>query len=452
MGGGRRGIVLMITLWVLVILSSVALTYAYYTQLDLQMTTFAANSARARTLAKAGYYRACVYLRDDKLKDTDLLDNDDLVELDDDDINYIYDAMNEEWYSFWWEEEEPFRNISFEGETNWYEEDEITQSFMVNVEDEAGKININIAHQDLIKNLLIVTGVEEEYAKTVAAAIIDWRDSDTEPSEGGEEGDVDLEFGEKISEDTYYNPGQTIDGIQTEGPDYVTKNAPIDDVEELLLVFGMNPYIFYGEDANGNRKVDPNERDGSRLPPDDDGDDNLLIGIQPFITVYSSNEDDPYSGALNINTAPKEVLQALFMCIEEIEDDDAEDIAEDIVDYRLGGDGEPGTRDDRPFRTLDDSDMDDIHITKASNAITVDDLNRLQQFHRLGVSSDVFRIISIGRSNDIERKLDTVVRRRFTEPLELEGDDMDRDDDDDDDKEKPEAVQLFVLRQEEEGI
>ena len=71
----RRGVILIVTLWVLVVLSSVALTYAYYARLDLETTRYASNSARARYLAKAGYYQACIYLRDDKLKDMDPLSN-----------------------------------------------------------------------------------------------------------------------------------------------------------------------------------------------------------------------------------------------------------------------------------------------------------------------------------------------------------------------------------------
>ena len=128
----QQGVILILTLWVLVILAAVALTYAYYAKLDLQMTTYAADSARARYLAKAGFYRTCIYLRDDKLKDMNLLDVDDLVDLDDQDDGILeYDAMNEEWYSVWWDEDE---------------EDTLKRlplgkgTFQVRVIDEAGKV------------------------------------------------------------------------------------------------------------------------------------------------------------------------------------------------------------------------------------------------------------------------------------------------------------------------
>lgn len=424
---GRRGVILIITLWVLVILASVALSYAYYARLDLQMTSYNSDSARARYLAKAGYYRTCVYLRDDKLKDQDLLDNEDLVELEDDDRGYLYDAMNEEWYSIWWDEDEEdhLKRVPFG-----------KGSFRVHVIDESGKININIASQELLQDLLEVTGVEEKKAQAISAAIVDWRDEDDEPSDGGEEG-----FGEMTTEDTYYNPDQNLRDIEAQGPDYVNKNAPFDDVEELLLVWEMTPTIFFGEDTNGNGKLDPNERDGRASPPDDDGDDKLLLGIQPYVTVYSER-------ALNINTAPQKVLEA---CLRSYDEGEAEELAEDIVEYRLGSDDEPGTRDDRPFRTLDDSDEDDYDLS-AVRSLGPDGAAALRSMIPLSVASDVFTIESIGEVNGVERKLVNVMQRMFTEPLELEGEAMEEWKRREEEEEQPEAVEFFVLRSSEEGV
>ena len=424
---GRRGVILIITLWVLVILASVALSYAYYARLDLQMTSYNSDSARARYLAKAGYYRTCVYLRDDKLKDQDLLDNEDLVELEDDDRGYLYDAMNEEWYSIWWDEDEEdhLKRVPFG-----------KGSFRVHVIDESGKININIASQELLQDLLEVTGVEEKKAQAISAAIVDWRDEDDEPSDGGEEG-----FGEMTTEDTYYNPDQNLRDIEAQGPDYVNKNAPFDDVEELLLVWEMTPTIFFGEDTNGNGKLDPNERDGRASPPDDDGDDKLLLGIQPYVTVYSER-------ALNINTAPQKVLEA---CLRSYDEGEAEELAEDIVEYRLGSDDEPGTRDDRPFRTLDDSDEDDYDLS-AVRSLGPDGVAALRNMIPLSVASDVFTIESIGEVNGVERKLVNVMQRMFTEPLELEGEAMEEWKRREEEEEQPEAVEFFVLRSSEEGV
>lgn len=427
----RRGVILIITLWVLVILSSIALSYAYYAKLDLRMTSYSTDTARAAALARSGFYRACIYLRDDKLKDEDILDNDDLVELDDDDRGFIYDAFNEEWFSVWYDEdleENGFRKITEFGKG----------SFRVTVTDETGKLNINTAPQKVLQDLLIVCGVREEKALAISAAIVDWRDEDDQPSDGGEEG-----FGDALTEDTYYNPEQKARDIEAQGPNYVTKNAPFDDIEELLLVRGMTPFIFYGEDANDNRKLDPNEKDGRKTPPDDDGDDRLMLGIRPFVTVYS---DQP----LNINTAPREVLQALFRSFD---DSDAENLADDVVQYRLGTDDRPGTRDDRPIRTLDDSDGDGYHLTDI-RSLQDGGLEVLLRTMPVGVASDVFTIESVGEAGGVQRKLTAVVRRHFTEPLELKGEDASKSllERRKNKEETPEPVRFYVLRMTEEGI
>jgi len=425
---GQRGVVLILTLWVLVILAAVALTYAYYAKLDLQMTTYAADSARARYLAKAGFYQTCIYLRDDKLKDMDLLDVDDLVDLDDQDDGILeYDAMSEEWYSHWYDEdEEDGRKRVPLGKG----------TFQVRVTDEAGKININEAPQEILRDLLIVTGVKEKQAEVIAAAIIDWRDDDDVPSELGQEGDLgDFgDFGSAEREDTFYNPEQDLRDIEDMGPAYVNKNAPFDNVEELLLVYGMDRYILYGEDANGNGKLDPNERDGKANPPDDNGDDDLFLGIYPHVTVYSEK-------VLNVNTATQLALEA---CLMSYDDSDADEMAEDIVRFRLGSDREPGTHDDKPIRDLGVVEEYD-RIVEEIQALGTSGI-------AIGISSNVFTIESIGEVGGVQRKLTALVRRTFTEPSNLKGRATEYTDGDDEEQERREPVLFYVLRFEEEGV
>jgi len=422
----QRGIILIITLWILVILSSVALTYAYYAQLDLQMTTYSTDSARARYLAKAGFYRTCILLRDDKLKDKGLLDNDDLVEIDDDDEGYEYDAFSEEWFSSWVGKKGELKDVEMENGV-----------FRVEVSDESGKINLNVAAQQTFMDLLMVTGVEEEEAQLIAAAIVDWKDDDEEPSDGGER-----KMGDLLSEDTYYNPDQSVRDIENHGPAYVNKNAPFVNVEELLMVYKMTPYILFGEDANGNGKLDSNERDGNKNPPDDNGDNKLLLGIEPYVTVYSQNK-------LNINTAPQKVLETVLMSVDQ---GDAEDLAERIVRYRIGNDRQPGTRDDRPLRSLRGDDGDDFDLSKVRGLDEEGLYNAFLSSYPMGVSSDVFMIVSTGEVNGVERQVKAIVRRYFVEPVEQEGKDTAGRLGDRDDKQQPEIVRLYTMVFDEQGI
>ncbi len=42
---------------------------------------------------------------------------------------------------------------------------------------------------------------------------------------------------------------------------YECKNGPMESIEELLKIQGVTPDLFYGEDANNNGLLDPNEND-----------------------------------------------------------------------------------------------------------------------------------------------------------------------------------------------
>ncbi|MBN3039800.1 MAG: general secretion pathway protein GspK [Candidatus Omnitrophica bacterium] len=119
--------------------------------------------------------------------------------------------------------------------------------------DEERKLNINTASRLNIENLIeVTTKIEEVQAQEIAAAIVDWRDADSELS---------IPLGS--AEDSYYD--------SLEEP-YNCKDDNFQVLEEVLLVKGMNDFIF--------------ER------------------LKDFITIYGD-------GKVNINTAPLEVLMAL---------------------------------------------------------------------------------------------------------------------------------------------
>src|SRR5205085_8598941 len=62
-------------------------------------------------------------------------------------------------------------------------------------------------------------------------------------------------------------------------------------LDDLLLIPGVTPGMIYGEDANHNFHLDPNEDDGDAQFPPDDGDGQLFLGLQDSITVYSYEFD-----------------------------------------------------------------------------------------------------------------------------------------------------------------
>jgi len=140
--------------------------------------------------------------------------------------------------------------------------------------DEAGKLNLNTATVAMLQQL---PGMTDE----LAASIIDWRDADDEVTANGAESGTYL-------------------GLQ---PSYSCKNAPFESIEELAWVHGATRTILYGEDANLNGVLDPNEDDGSRTLPYDNSDGKLDPGILEYVTVFSREPNKRQDGTERVNIA-----------------------------------------------------------------------------------------------------------------------------------------------------
>lgn len=150
-------------------------------------------------------------------------------------------------------------------------------SFRLVISDEGGKVPLNHllaggAFNPQVRDLLLrlLTGptfrLEQRRAEGIVDAIKDWVDADEEVTGDGAEG-------------AYYA------GLARP---YAAKNAPLDCIEELLMIKGVTRELFYGT---------------GQTP-----------GLRDFLTVFGD-------GKININTAPKPVLRALAA---EITDEDVE--------------------------------------------------------------------------------------------------------------------------------
>jgi len=133
------------------------------------------------------------------------------------------------------------------------------------ITDESSKLNLNVASRAQLLSLIERFATEDMVVEELVDALIDWRDANKVPGEFG-------------AEDQYY--------AQLDPP-YAVKNAPLDTVEELLLVRGFTGELLYGEDFDRNGLMSPNENDGDLLFPPDNADDKLDRGLYPFVTVYS---------------------------------------------------------------------------------------------------------------------------------------------------------------------
>lgn len=136
----------------------------------------------------------------------------------------------------------------------------------VQIADETGKINVNLAPPHLIYNLLVMVGVAGPEADIITDSIQDWLDPD----------DLIRPFG---AESDYYST--------LEVP-YRAKDGFMDVTEELLLVQGVTPEIYYG-----------------RKTMSDNGMPVELYGLQKYLTTFSE------ANMINVNSAPVPVLAAI---------------------------------------------------------------------------------------------------------------------------------------------
>lgn len=148
--------------------------------------------------------------------------------------------------------------------------------------DEASKLNLNTATLEQLESLPNMTA-------EFAAAIIDWRDSDSDITDSGAE------------DETYarLNPPRR------------AKNAPFETTEELRLVYGSTLQLLYGEDANLNGALDLNENDGNLSLPYDNNDGRLDPGLFEYCTVYSRQPSTRADGSPRINVANQQGRQQL---------------------------------------------------------------------------------------------------------------------------------------------
>ena len=173
------GFALVVVLWMLTVLSFLAVSYSGAMRVETQVAANESASATARALAEAGIHFGILQLLAEDNPQERMADG---------------------------------RILAFP-----YAGTEIA----VTLQDETGKVDLNAAPDTLITNLLVGAGLAEDDAKAQSARIIDWRDDNDERHPDG-------------AEDSDY------DNI---GWPYPPKNAPFESIGELSRVLGMTPAL-----------------------------------------------------------------------------------------------------------------------------------------------------------------------------------------------------------------
>ncbi|HAV62772.1 MAG TPA: hypothetical protein DCY13_10440, partial [Verrucomicrobiales bacterium] len=248
----RNGSILVGLLWCVAILAVVVVSVLHGAHLDLRTAKNQGDRLQAHYLALAGVEKAKALLfldarqrRGDRQNHTGAL----------------YDSPAE------------FRDVSLgRGVFRVIKQGEGFGEIIYGIADEESRLNLNYASAEELGRI-------KDLRPEVAAAIIDYRDRDSNVTQGGAETDEYLAM----------------------QPPYLPRNAPLRTLREALMVRGLPRELFLGEDANQNGLLDPEENDGEDVPPADNADGRLDAGWSAWLTVDSSVRDVNAAGDSRIN-------------------------------------------------------------------------------------------------------------------------------------------------------
>lgn len=310
----RSGVAIVIVLWVILVLSLLISGFAFTMHVETQVASYARKELKAEMLARSGVEVARMQLILHQQSPT----------------QSGFDAPNQAWAT---------------NELLYVNHELGDGTLNVKVTDEESKIPINGATDVQLKRLMGLLNVDPSDGDVIVDSIQDWIDADDLTKLNGAENDYYLSL----------------------SPPYRAKNAPLDRVEELLLIRGVTPELFHGTPATDQDPAQP--------------------GFADLFTTMTS-------GTINVNTASAIVLQAMLGI------DDTQ--AQAVLTHRDGPDGIPGTDDDMPFHTTDE------FFAAIGNR---DPAARQAVQGLVTVSSSFFTVKSTGTVGGVKRTILATLRR-----------------------------------------
>jgi len=309
----HHGVALVVVLWVIVVLSLLIGGFAFTMHVETQVTSFSRKELKADALARSGIEVARLQLLEHAKTPAEA----------------SFDALDQKWAS----NDEAYRDQLLGDGT-----------FTVTVTDEQSRLPVNLLSEEQLRRLMRLLDLDMAEADTVTDSILDWIDGNDLHRINGAETD-------------YYN---------TLPIPYHAKNAPLDRIEELLLIRGITPALYHSRPATAKHPARP--------------------GLKDLLTPFGAEP------RINVNTAPPIVLQTMLNL-------DAPRVAA-LIEHRNGGDGILGTPDDQPFRTVEE------FLTQFGPADP--ELRKEWQAH-VTVKSTHFRVTSTGSVGGVKRTLVVVL-------------------------------------------
>jgi general secretion pathway protein K len=267
----EKGIALILVLWVLALLSVIVGEFCYAMRTEVDITRNFKAQTEAYYIALAGLNRA-------------------IGELVENDLNPIQIEPSNALEKDAKTSEKTDKNEEIQDEGRWRVNVDMAPvrfgggTYKVRLDNESGKININGADETLLKMMMDAFDIDEQQKDIIVDSILDWRDEDNLHRVNG-------------AEDEYY---------RSLSEPYECKDGYFDTVEELLMVRGVTPELFYG----GIRDIV-----SAFKPPK--GNVKIVGGFKQYRTNVNK---------INMNAAPKKVLVILPSMTEEL--------VKEIVNYR----------------------------------------------------------------------------------------------------------------------
>jgi type II secretory pathway component PulK len=307
----RRAVVLVLTLWIVMVLSLLAESLAFEMFVEMKLTGLHRDQFLAEQLGRIGVSRAVADLRNDNL----------LAE----DQNIMPQTHFDAYSDVWAGGSTKPRVIEVASE----ERGDPVGNYSLLVVDEESKLDLNNSNplsREVMKDLLILLDVKETEASDISDAIYDWKDLDNMVCSG--KGESEISYYSKME-------GKTR-GSDEGGAVCYPKNAPFDTVEELLQIPGMTAELFYGYDPSKGGKPEffpsQGEERGRRKP-----------GLKDLVSVRARQS--------NINTLREECLAAVLgFAAGSVQT--GESLARAVVQYRQS-EGETGIDNTSAFRSVD---------------------------------------------------------------------------------------------------
>src|SRR5437016_4102344 len=200
----RRGVAIVIVLWVVLVLSLLIGGFAFTMHVETQVASYARKELKAEMLARSGIEVARMQLILHQRSPTES----------------GFDALNQEWAT---------------NEVMYVDHELGDGTYNVKVTDEESKIPINNAGDVQLKRLMGLLNVDPSDGDVIVDSILDWIDADDLARLNGAESDYYLSL----------------------SPPYRAKNAPLDRVEELLLIRGVTPELFHGTPGTDRDQPQP---------------------------------------------------------------------------------------------------------------------------------------------------------------------------------------------------